>query len=246
MKKIIVLSLLAWGCFVGSVAAHPVQSQDTLRFTPTAETVQDVLQRMLAAIGSDSLAHITDRTLTGHFYETANGHDAVGELLTIEAAPAKRSDELLFIDKNIKHVINGTHSWMTDSTGKLYPLSGPALKSDIAQALFNPELHLRDNGVVVALLGTAMDSTEKCYVLKVQFKDSYPELWYVASSSWQIVKRAQPVQGKLQWYHFSDFRKIDGVTYPFRITATGPQNFSIVYDQIRHNVHPSASTFEGS
>jgi hypothetical protein len=227
--------------------ANPVPAPDTLKFEQTDARVQDVLTHMLTALGADDLAKVQDRSKSGRFITKVEGKEAVGTLLTIEAGPAKRSDQLMLLDHSIRHIIDGTHSWVSDSNGKLRPLSGPSLQSDLAQAVFNPELHLLDTGVAVALLGTTtVDSIGKVYVLKVQFKGAYPELWYVSATNYIIIERGQPVRGLILWMRYSDFRKVDGVTYPFKVSVTGPQNFSIVYEAIRHNIHPDPKTFEPS
>ncbi len=227
------------------VSAHPGTDRDTLKFEPTEAHVQDVISHMLAAMGAENLKSVHDRSSVGTFTTMIQGKPAVGSVLLIEEAPNKRSDQLMLLDKTILHVIDGKHAWVSDTTGALKPLKGATLKDDLAQGIFNPELHLLDSGVQVLLIGTTnVDTIGKVYVLKVQFKGSYPELWYVAASNFSIIQRGHPVHGVILWTRYSDFRKVDGVTYPFRVVASGPENFTIQYDTIRHNIHPAESTFK--
>ena len=217
---------------------------DTLKFTPTALGVEEVVKNMLNALGADSLKKVKDRTSVGTFAMHVSDKDGLGSLMTVEEGFAARADRMVIVGKQIEHIIDGAHSWRTDSNGAFYEITGDALKSDLAQAIFNPQLHLHDKNVVTALLGTAeVDSIGKCYVLKVQFQGVYPSLWYISAKSWLIVQIAQPVEGKLLWQKFSDFKVVDGVTYPFAIDVSGVMKFAIRYDHIRHNTNPDPATF---
>jgi hypothetical protein len=241
LKSFVVTAAILSSLLSVARAASPV---DTLRFAPTHQSVQLVLAGMFSRLGSDSLCKVVDRTSVGTITYKSEDSSVTGSVVMIAAAPNLKHDSIAIKGRKIQHIVDGTHAWFVPDTMKARAIEGKALASDLADAKFNPECHLLDSGVVVSLLGMALAwNGDSAYVLKVQFGEVPGELWYVSKRSALVVQRSQQSGTRIMELHYSDFRSVDGVTYPFHLDESGLQTFSIQFNSIKHNTHPPRSTF---
>jgi hypothetical protein len=237
--------VIAAACLLySSNSALALTPGDTLRFAPAHLRIEAVLAKMYSRLGIDSLFKVKDRISIGTITYRSGDSSVIGSVVMIAAQPNFKHDSITIQEHTVQHIVDGTHAWFVPDTMKARPIEGKGLAADLVDAKFNPECHLFDSGFSVVLLGAALAwNGDSAYVVKVQFEDVPAELWYISMNSSLVVQRSKQVGSRMMELHYSDFRVVDGVTYPFHLDESGLETFSIQFNSIRHNLDPPRSTF---
>ena len=161
------------------------------------------------------------QTVTMHVKMNTNGMEMTGTIYS------KRPDRLKsvfnFMDKTIISAYDGKDAWMKnpfapDSSAQLIP-------GDMAQAMkqndFEPEfLNYAGKGYTVELSGSDTVNGREVYEIKLTKKNGVIQYHYFDKESYLPVMEKEimasgPQKGTEGDVYFSDFRKVDGLTFPF-------------------------------
>lgn len=246
MKSVNTLStIIIIGCAISLFSSFPIHNSFA-KVYPDEKTVEepsgieltarDVINKYLQAIGGKAqLNSITDRSTT------MNGK-VMGKNLTItiqQKIPNKLKQEIN--TGTIKQIIifNGIQGIMIIGDEKS-AIEGNELVNLKIEAqmnfLLNPELY----GVKTELLGIDIIDSVQCYNIIMKMEDSTDwNQFYEVDSGLKVkeIKSIKTPQGLFkQESLFSDYREVDKLKYPFRITQTlGAQTIELVVEKIEIN-----------
>ena len=210
----------------------PNSDQPTLNF---------VLDRYVIALGGrDAMAKITSRVAKGRI--DVAGVSFGGRLETYAKAPNMSlivmTTESLGV---VKRGFDGRMAWaVSDRKDTRHPSPKElAALSDDAQ-LYR-EIKLQELYPRIKVGGTGNVGTREVYILEATSRFGYPEKLYFDIQNGLLLRRDTmrpssdgPVQAEL---YFSDWRDVDGIKVPFKITEQMPSaTYIFTLEDVKHNV----------
>jgi zinc protease len=225
---------------------NPLKEQS---YTPADKTLDQVIELFWNRLGKNALASVTSREMTGTVELVAEGQPMTGTITEITSAPRNRYEKAVLTTPQgaftIEQRTNGTDATMTQSFGpqsQTVPMEEPMRSTYMESALFNEEIHIMDADHKVALLGMQNVNGTNTYVLEVRKPSGTKKTWFVAPNG-DLIRRVEPAEGGENIITSSDFKTVDGVTYPFTNVIEGPQNMTLRISSIKHNVPVDQAIF---
>ncbi|OFX85920.1 MAG: hypothetical protein A2W99_17085 [Bacteroidetes bacterium GWF2_33_16] len=208
-------------------------------------TAEKVIENYIEAIGGkDSLENV--ETIIQKANTSMNGMTI--SMVTYKKAPNKFTMEV-FMNSNLlnKQSFDGEKGKMKGFQGEK-EITGEELEELKIESIINQELKYQELGISLTLDGVEKINGEDAYkiaVIKPNNKKSYD--FYSIETGLKILTRQTIVapQGEfVQSQSYSDYREINGVKYPFIISASGIQNMELVIESIEVNTEIKDEVFQ--
>ncbi len=213
----------------------------------TAAATRTVLARHLAALGgAKAIAAITSIRET----QTVETGGIKGTVVTVYAAPNKEFDHSQLgggvVDTS--EGFDGKTAWRRDTNGNVRPLGGDETRELKLQLYIDTNSYVMPQFGIpgkVSLHPQREDKTGN-YVLDILPEGGKPSTLYLDPRSYLIVKEQHLDDNVPMTTTFSDYRRVEGVMYPFKQrTTNGAARYDILgqITKIENNVAVPASLF---
>ena len=223
----------------------------------SAQTVDDVIEKHLAAIGGRAaLAKLESRLMIGTITLSTPGGDVSGPIEALTQRPNK-ARTLINLDLSalgagpirIDQRFDGTNGYMLDSMQGDRPITGGQL-ANMRGAIFPSQfLDYKERGASIELKGKEKVGDRDVYVLVLTPKGGPAVRQYLDAESYlarrMVVSVEVPGMGELdQTSDFLDQRDVDGVKVPFLIkSSSAAQSFTINVTKVEHNIKVDEKLF---
>ena len=212
-------------------------------------TIEELLKTYVNAIGGrDAQEKFKSRVIKGRI-ELA-GAPSWGQLEIYGKAPNK-SLTVMNVDPmgQVKHGYDGCTAWSAGDTIGLKTLTGPALAYFSTNSDFYRDMKLRELYPGLRVMGRMKASDREFYLVEGFPIVGGAEIMYFDSKTGLLTGRditQQTPQGPIRVeMRYSDWRNVDGVKLPFKITQSMP-NLKYVFTvrEIQHNLPVDDQLFE--
>ena len=204
--------------------------------TPTSMSLDKILETMYRGINKPALEQLKNRKTEGSITLELAGKPANGTMDVLEL-PGNKKYQMVNLGGpyQIETRIDGKNVYM------YYPGGGgladaETAKEEFGNSLFNPELHLKDPGFDVKVLGIGVAPSGPAYVLEVNKPNANKENWYIDTVSGYVTRREHFAANGSATEDFSNFKVVDGIPYAFTITTRGSGDNVLEIKEIKHNV----------
>jgi outer membrane lipoprotein-sorting protein len=213
---------------------------------PKADTILD--KNMEATGGKEAHQKVKNRVTKATIEISAAG--LKGEITIYAAAPNKLYvvTELTGVGK-IEEGSDGKVAWSVN------PMTGPRIKDGteketaLRRADFEGESNWRKHTKKAESKGEDTVDGKACYVIEITTDEGQTKTHYYDKSSYLLIKSSgteKTPNGDIQIESiFSDFKKVDGITMPFKTkqSALGTE-FTVTIDKVEHNVQIPDNRFD--
>ena len=223
----------------------------------SAQTADDIIEKSLTAQGGRAaLEKITSRSMKGTIVITSQAGDLPGTIEVLSQAPNKHRT-LLNIDLTpvgagsltVDERFDGTNGYSMNSMTGNTEITGGRLESLRNNAFPSSFLGYKDRGTKIVLAGKEKVGDKDAYVLSVTPQTGPASRAWVDAESFLPVKASTtidaPGTGPMeQVTEFTDYRDVDGVKVPFKVSAmSAVQSYTVTVTSIEHNVKIDQALF---
>ncbi|MGH9906046.1 MAG: hypothetical protein ACRD8U_10765, partial [Pyrinomonadaceae bacterium] len=213
---------------------------------PTADAV---LTKYVEAIGGrDARMRLTSRIAKGRV--DVAGMSFGGRLELYAKAPGKTLTVMNAEPMGlIKQGFDGRNGWNLSDKSGVQDLNGADLAALAVDADFYHDLRLKELYARIKVLSKVKDGFREVYVVEAVPRVGVADILYFDVNSGLLTRRdvtrrtsAGSVRSQI---HFSDWRDVDGVKLPFKMTQSMP-DFKLVFtlENIKHNVPVDEAMFQ--
>ncbi len=217
-----------------------------------SQTTAEIIAKHLAARGGlRKIRAVKTERVSGRISFGAGNE---GPFVVESKRPLKMHMEIMLQGKSLVRGFDGTSGWQINPFG---PQTGPQPMSaedsaNIAkEADFDgPLVDSRAKRVHIELTGKEPVNGNPAWKLKVTLADGAVDYYFVDAASYLITEwqgqRTARGQQVIYTSEFSDFRKVDGLTFPFSVVSRAPGSEvqqTIVTTKIELNVSMADSLF---
>ena len=219
--------------------------------TAAAQTVDEVIDKSIAAQGGRAaLAKLKSRKMTGTITLVTPAGDIAGTVEIQNATPNK-SRSLIKADLTslgagmltVDQRFNGTSGYVMDSLQGNRDITGQQLDNMRNTAFPHPFVTYKDQGISAKLIGKEKLGDRDVFVITFEPPAGSTVRQFIDAETYipkqTVVKINVPQLGVdvEQTTEFDDYRDVDGVKIPFKLTSSSSvQSFTIVFTKIEHNV----------
>jgi hypothetical protein len=215
-----------------------------------AQTADEVIEKSLAALGGrDAHAKIKSRSASGTITLSTPGGDIRGSIETLNAAPNKQRFLIkadlsafgagqLVLDQRF----DGSTGYALDSLQGNREITGNQLDNMRNSSFPHPFIGYKELGISVKLAGKEKAGEREAFVLIFEPTSGSTARQFVDAETFMPIKTISTVnvpqlgQDVEQTTEFLDYREIDGIKVPFRITSSSIiQSFTVEFDKMEHN-----------
>jgi hypothetical protein len=214
-----------------------------------AQTAEEIIEKSIAAMGGRAaMEKIKTRTATGTLSLGTPGGDISGSIEMYAAAPNKQRTVIkadltqfgmgpLSVDQRF----DGTVGYVTDSIQGNREITGSLLENMKAQGFPHPFLSYKAMGIGVKLGAKEQVAKRDVYPLTFEPATGNPFKQYIDAETFlptrAVIRVDVPQMGEIeQWIDASDYREIDGVKVPFKLTLTNSmQTITMTFEKIENN-----------
>ena len=206
---------------------------------PELPTIDAILDKYIAAIGGrEAQKKITSRVSKGRV--DVPGVSFGGKLEVYAKAPNK---SLTIMDVEpmglIKQGFDGHTGWNLSQNG--LEAASNIDRAALLEADFYRDIKLKGQYTRLKLIDKVKDGFRHVYLVEAVLPGARPEKLYFDVDSGLLVRRdltltmsRGPVRAEV---YYSDWREIDGVKIPFRMTQSMPTvKFVTTFEEVKHNV----------
>ncbi len=191
-------------------------------------SVDEIIRHYLEAIGGrTALEQLTSRVSRGSVELQSMGLNGSAEIY--EEAPAK-STLILNVEGlgTIQQTFDGVSAWLQDPLDGYIRFAPTAATKLHDQAVFHRELRLKDLNPGLVVTGKEKVGERDAFVLSSI--SSRVEKFYFDTLTGLLLRRGNT--------YYDDYREVDGVKLPFKITDDSSLGFGVVVrlNEIKHNV----------
>lgn len=210
-------------------------------FSASAQTAQEILDKAIEAKGGAKLNDLKSVRMEGTL--NAMGMDIPTKTFVINKRGFRTEIEVM--GQNIIMAIDGAKGWTIN------PLQGGDAAADLPEdqvKAMSSQMDLTGladfkSGGAVELLGKEKLDGNDVFKLKMTSKDGATMVNFIDATTYNIVKTSlsAEVQGQKMDVEtkFSNYKNIDGVSFPFTIEANNPQAGAITYTFAKIEVNPT-------
>lgn len=210
-------------------------------------TVDAILDKYIAAIGGrEAQRKITSRVIRGRV--DVPGVSFGGKVEVFAKAPNK-SLTIMNVEPMglLKTGFDGRTGW--NLSGEGLDVATKIDRGAIADADFYREIRLKELYTRLKVTGKVKDGFRQVYVVEAVAAGAPAETFYFDVESGLLVRRdltrtvsRGPVRAEV---YFSDWRELDGVKIPFRMTQSLPtMKFVTTIEEVKHNVAVDDAIFK--
>jgi photosynthetic reaction center cytochrome c subunit len=222
-----------------------------------AQTADDIVEKTLTAQGGRAaMEKISSRSMKGTIAMTSPAGDLPGTIEVLNQAPNKVRT-LLNLDLTaagagtvtVDQRFDGTNAYATNSMQGDTQVTGDRLETLRNNAFPSPFLGYKDRGTKIVLAGKEKVGDKDAYVLSVTPPTGPASRVWIDAESYLPVKTSTtidtPETGPLeQTIEFADYRDVDGVKVPFKLSATtAVQSYTVKVTSVEHNVKIDPALF---
>ena len=212
-------------------------------------TIDAIVTKYLDAIGgTEAQEKLKSRVIKGRL--ELLGGDSWGKLGIYTKAPNK-SLTVMNIQPmgQVKHGYDGYTVWDVGDAIGSQGLTGAALSGFSTDGDFYREAKFREFYPSIRLLGMVKDKAREFYLVEAFPRIGAAETLYFETQSGLLTGRdvtQQTVQGPIRVeMRYSDWREVDGVKFPFKITQSMPNlKFVFTVTELKHNLPLDDMLFE--
>lgn len=212
-----------------------------------AASLQDVLAKHAAAMGGvDKLESVRSSAS----WATINMGGMSGTSVSYFEAPDKFRSDLTLPLMGFVMACDGDECWMKDNEGLVYTLQAELKSTLVSQSTLERWVYLDperfDGKMSLVSEDTRVDSIP-CYEITIEPAGGAPISLYIDKKDYLPVEVTMVTDLATIITRYSDFRSVDGVTYPFHVseqTEAGIVTTSITIDSIVQNREIPDSLFE--
>jgi hypothetical protein len=233
MKHILIVVAL----FAIAVAAAAAQGTPA---APKLDTVDQILDRFVAAVGGPALQKVTSAQLRGTVEIVDLQVNGTVELS--QKAPDKALQVVAFDQMGTQREgFDGTVGWAEDPQNGVREKTGAELADARRGAVFPRELMLKKIYPKMTVTGREKVGEREAFVINAAPPDGEPARLYFDVESGlllrQVVTRQSPQGPVIIDATLEDYRPVDGVKRPFVIRQVTPQFKAVIrFTEIKHNV----------
>ena len=229
------------------VKAQIVEVPPSAASNTALPTVDAILDKYIAAIGGrDAQRKITSRVIRGRV--DVPGVSFGGKIEVFAKAPNK-SLTIMNIEPIglLKTGFDGRTGWNLSGNG--LDVATAVDRAAMADADFYREIKLKELYTRLKVTGQVKDGFRQVYVVQALAAGAPAETLYFDVESGLLVRRdltrtvsRGPVRAEV---YFSDWRELDGVKIPFRMTQSMPtMKFVTTIEEVKHNVAVDDAIFK--
>jgi hypothetical protein len=244
MKRIFRIVLLA----VMSVTVTAASGTQKFITTDPLPTLDEILSKYVEAIGGRT-AHMRLQSRVTKGRVDVPGLGRGGRFEAYEKAPNK-SLTLMEIGQIglLRQGFDGRIGWEQSKQTGVRNTTGESLAALARDSEFHSAVNLRDRYARMKLLGKIKHGFRKVYLVEGVPRVGQPERLYFDTETGFLVRRdlmRLTARGNVPAeVNYSDWREIDGVKFPFKVTQAMPgMAFVITVEEMTHNVHVENSVF---
>jgi hypothetical protein len=205
---------------------------------PLLTSADQVIQRYEQAIGGhDAWDKLQTFTAKGNL--ELKGQFVLGGFESEQATPARSIRKFISGGRAVFAAgCNDQTCWSYDPKGGLHPLTGDELTSEIADADFYADLHLRNRFKNLRLVGTESQGASSTYVLETAPNtNTFVRLYFDADTGFktrEVVTTQDSTGQHIVTTIFEDYHQTNGVVIPYTIRSSDPE-FAIRISQVEWN-----------
>jgi len=228
-------TLLALGAFLAGSASLPAQSAESI-----------IERHIKAQGGKKALQAISSVRITGSV--TRNGAaSAPGDFLWQTRAPGSFYVETRIGEAHRIEACNGKSGWVEDTAGGLRTLTGREQARARAAALYRNDhfLNYKKQKIKVKLLGRETLAGRPAVVVEMTTYTGLQRKVYFDAETYLLLKDEEEREGGREEIFYGDYRAVDGVKEPYRITLRGgAETLDVMVREVTHNGDVAASLFD--
>lgn len=207
-------------------------------------STEDVLQKHLDALGGRAAVEAITSTRVTAKVQTGG---ISGDVLTVFAVPDKEYEQDKLGVLEITQGYDGKSAWRRDSNGNVRPLGSDETRTLRTQLFFDTNSYVvpgRIKGKVT--VRPAREPGTGNFILDATPEGGKPSILFLDPKTFLIVKEQHNDDNVVQTTTFRDYRKVDGVQFPFTQTTTnGMARYDVALQvtKIENNVAVPDSLF---
>jgi hypothetical protein len=215
-----------------------------------AQTADEVIEKSVTALGGRaSFAKLKSRRMTGTITLQTPAGDVAGTVEVVNALPNK-TRTLINADLTslgagaltIDQRFDGTKGYVLDSLQGNRDITGDQLENMRNTGFPHLFVKYKDLGIVAKLIGKEKVGDRDSYVIAFEPTTGSTIRQFIDAESYlpirAVIKVPVPQLGQdvEQTSDVSDYRDIDGVKIPFKLSvSSNVQNYTIVINKVEHN-----------
>jgi len=223
-----------------------------------AQTADEVIEKHLAALGGrEALAKITSRTMAGTIALTTPGGEVTGTIQVFGKVPNK-SRTLIKVDLSqfgigelvVDQRFDGTVGYVLDTMNGNRDITGNQLDNMRNSGFPTPFLTYKERGNKAELLGKEKLGDRDVFVVQLTPQTGSASKQYFDAETYMVIKTVTTVnvpqlgRDVEQTSELADYRAVDGVKVPYKVTSTNPvQSFTITVSSVEHNKELDDASF---
>jgi len=212
-----------------------------------AQSAESIIERHIKALGGKkALQAIASVRFTGSV--TRNGAAGPpGDFLWQTRAPGSFYVETRIGDAQRIEACNGKSAWVEDSAGGLRTLTGREQARARAAAVFRNDhfLNYKRQKTKAQLLGRETLAGRPAFAVEMTTYTGLQRKVYFDAENYLLLKDDAEREGGREETWFGDYRAVDGVKEPYRITIRrGAETLDVVLREVTHNVEMAANMFD--
>ena len=216
----------------------------------SAQTADEVIEKSIAALGGrDAMTKLKSRVSTGEMTLQTPAGDIPATISVTAAAPNK-SRSLIQADLSslgagqlvIDNRFDGSSGYTLNSLQGNQEITGNQLDNLKNQSFPHPFLTYKAQGTTVKLVGKEKAGTRDAFVLTFEPAAGSTTRTYIDAETYLPMRSTTKVNipqagGDVeQTSDFSDYRAVDGVKVPFKISVSSSvQSYAITFTKVEHN-----------
>ena len=218
--------------------------------TSAAQTADEIIEKSIAAMGGRAaMEKVKTRVATGTLSLGTPAGDLTGSVEMYAATPNKQRTVIkadltqfgageLLVDQRF----DGTTGYVMDSMQGNRDITGSQLDNMKASGFPHPFLSYKALGMAVKVGAKEKVANRDAYLLTFEPASGNPIRQYVDAETFLptrgIIRLELPQLGEIeQWIDSSDYREIDGVKVPFKLTLINSmQTITFTFAKIENNV----------
>jgi len=223
----------------------------------SAQTADDIVEKSITAQGGrEAMGKITSRSMKGSIIVTSPAGDLPGTIEVLNQAPNKVRT-LLNLDLTavgagaltVDQRFDGTNAYSMDSMRGDTEVTGDRLATLRNNSFPSPFLGYKDRGTKIVMAGKEKVGDKDAYVLSITPATGPASRLWIDAESYLPVKASTtvdtPETGPLeQITEFADYRDVNGVKVPYKLTATSAvQSYVVKVTSIEQNAKIDPALF---
>ena len=205
----------------------------------TMPTIDEVLVKYVDSLGGEArIRKLTSRVTRGKARVPGEFNDAPFE---IYEKPPNKAALIIKVERSISQGFDGTAGWRRYGAAEVRRVKGPELVEMQRDCDFYAPLRLKANYAEVKLLGRVKIGYREAYLVEARPGTGEPDKFYFESSSGTLIRsdivRSGWRERALVEIYYDDWREVDGIKVPFRITRSSPHfTIAMTVDEVKQNV----------